>query len=198
MNVLTVNNTQFIIERCGLIPYCQVGNNKFKILLGLKSNYGKFYGDLGGGITRKETFLDGLVREVFEESSTLIFKDKDDILNRLPTSAMILYQTKNPKYAYIQYLVEVHYSTDYITRFLDHKITEHLEFRWFDVEDGVILNFDIKTQLDGSIKPLIEAVLSLLHDHLEDIILPPRNDPHDMKLRAELDHELDEYMSKRM
>jgi len=163
MNVLTVNNREFIIERCGLIPYCEISPNKFKILLGLKSNYGQFYGDLGGGVKKIETFHDGLVREVFEESSTLIFSDQDDILNRLPNSGMVLYETKNPKYAYIEYLVQVPYSTDYITRFLDHKIEEHLEFRWFDVEDGVILNFDIKTQLDGSIKPLIKAILSLLN-----------------------------------
>ena len=122
MNVLTVNNREFIIERCGLIPYCQIGPHKFKILLGLKSNYGKCYGDLGGGISMKETFLDGLVREVFEESSSLIFSNKDNILSRLPNSTMILYETKNPKYAYIQYLIKVPYSTNYITRFLDHKI----------------------------------------------------------------------------
>jgi hypothetical protein len=163
MNVLTVNNREYYIERCGLIPYCQLGPNEFKILLGLKSNYGKYYGDLGGGVKKIETFHDGLVREIFEESSTLIFSNKDDILNRLPNSGMVLYPTKNPKFAYIEYLVEVQYSTDYITRFLDHNIDEHLEFRWFDVVDGQIVNFDIKTQLDGSIKPLIKAILSLLN-----------------------------------
>ena len=163
MNVLNLNKREYLIERCGLIPYCQTGPNRFKILLGLKSNYGKYYGDLGGGIKKTESFIDGLLREVFEESSKLIFSNYDDILNRLPNSGMILYETKSRKSAFIEYLVEIPYSTDYITRFLDHKIEEHLEFRWFDIADGQIMNLDIKTQLDGSIKPLIKAILSLLN-----------------------------------
>lgn len=168
MNNIILDGQEFIVERCGIIPYCKINDHEYKILLGLKSNYGKYYGDLGGGIKKKETYLDGLIREIFEESSTLIFSNSIAILNGLFKSKVIIHQTNNRfvKSIFMEYLLPVPFSNNYITHFLDHDITEHLEFRWFDVkevnDEFTIVNFNIKRELDGSLKPLIKSILSSL------------------------------------
>ena len=81
---------------------------------------------------------------------------------------MIIHRTKDKqeKTVFIEYLTEIPYSHTYITKFLDCDIDEHIELRWFDVIDGKIVNFDIKTQLDGSIKPVINAILLSLKNKL--------------------------------
>ena len=164
MNTLILNNKVYFVRRCGMIPFCVTDNNQIKILLGLKSNCGECYGDFGGGISNKETYIDGLIREVFEESGTLLFSDIDSILNILPKSGMIMYETKDKtsNSVYIEYLVKITHSNYYITRFLDHNISEHVELRWFNVIDGQLTGLDIKKELDGSLKPTINAILSLL------------------------------------
>lgn len=164
MNILTVSNEEVFVIRCGIIPYCKINNNEYKILLGLKSNYGKYYGDLGGGIKRTETYIDGLWREVFEESSTLIFKDKDDFLRRLKESKSTIYRTKNKaiKTIYKEYLIEIPFSNNYSNDFLNYGIPEHLELRWFNVKNSKIVNFNIETQLDAPIRPLIYKILEKL------------------------------------
>jgi hypothetical protein len=178
MNKININNKEYTVERCGIIPYCKINNDEYKILLGLKSNYGKFYGDLGGGIKKTETYLDGLIREIFEESSRLIFPDVFAILNSLLKCKSIIHHTNsksrgmtselcnNSKSVFIEFLVPIPFSEKYITHFSDYKIQEHLEFRWFDVKrveyDYRIMNFNIKEQLDGSLKPLINKVLDSL------------------------------------
>lgn len=164
MNTLILDDKVYFVRRCGLIPFCVTNDNQIKILLGLKSNCGKYYSDFGGGIKAKETYTDGLIREVFEESETLLFSDVDSILNALPRSGMVMYKTKDETSdsIYIEYLVEITYSNDYITRFLDHNIKEHVEVRWFNIIDEQLIGLDIKKELDGSLKPTIDAILSLL------------------------------------
>ena len=164
MNTLILDDKVYFVRRCGMVPFCMTDTNQIKILLGLKSNCGECYGDFGGGISTKETYIDGLIREVFEESGTLLFQDVDSILKILPKSGMIMYNTKDKasNSVYIEYLVNISYSNYYITRFLDHKISEHVELRWFDVIDGQLTGLDIKKELDGSLKPTINGILSLL------------------------------------
>lgn len=151
------------VKRCGIIPYCEIDDNNYKILLGLKTNYGKCYGDIGGGIKKNESYLSGLIREIFEESSTLIFTDSADILDMLSLAKTVVYQTKNNSGLFLEFLVPIIYSEIYVTSFLDHDIKEHCELRWFDVK-RVNDKFEIinltKQELDGSIKPLIEQILA--------------------------------------
>ncbi len=168
MNKIVLGGQEFTVERCGIIPYCKINDNEYKILLGLKSNYGKYYGDLGGGIKNKETYLDGLIREIFEESSTLIFPNSIAIINGLFKSKVIIHQTNNrfAKTIFMEYLIPVPFSKNYTTHFLDHDITEHVELRWFDVKEVngkfTIVNFNIKEELDGGLKSLISQILSSL------------------------------------
>lgn len=159
-----LNDKFYTVKRCGIIPYCKVDAEKYKILLGLKTNYGRYYGDIGGGIKKNETYLNGLIREIFEESSTLIFTNKSEILDALSKSTTIFYHVKDGSSVLIEFLVPIDNCDTYITSFPNYNIKEHCEFRWFNVQkiggEFQIINFDIKQQLDGSIKPLINQILS--------------------------------------
>lgn len=168
MNKIILNEEEYSVERCGIIPYCKINDNEYKFLLGLKSNYGKYYGDFGGGIRKKESYIDGLIREVIEESSTLIFKDGLSIIKQIVTSKLIFHQTKNKfiKTLFIEFLVEIPFSKHYITDFPNYNLFhEHFEVRWIDVKkvgDEFIINLNIKEELDGSLKPLINQILTSL------------------------------------
>lgn len=63
-------------SRCGIIPYIQMmvdGQEKLYFLLAKDRETGEF-GDFGGGVKKKETSLEGGVRE-FDEESRGIFRD---------------------------------------------------------------------------------------------------------------------------
>jgi len=160
MNTITLNDKQYIVKRCGIILYHKIKEHEYKILLGLKRKYCR-YGDIGGGIKKNEKYINGLIREIQEESSNIIFENKREITKNIVNAKRIFYETKD-KGLYIEYLIECPYSTYYNTHFLDHKIDEHLEFRWFNIKNGKILDFDIKENLDGSLRPLIDNILLFL------------------------------------
>lgn len=72
--------------RCGIIPYIVVNNELY--FLCAVDNKSKDYSDFGGGVKRRETVLEGGIRE-FKEESISIFCCKDYLANSYSNTVAI-------------------------------------------------------------------------------------------------------------
>jgi len=170
MNKITLYGMEYKVVRCGFIPYIQINNDHFKFLMPHKRGYDVF-GDFGGGIHYYETYLQGLSREITEESSG-IFGDVDSFLKQSLDNArtqMMVYQTKHVKrQLFLEYLIDIKEDKDYISKFADAPPNEEHEYlKWIDIKRNVNGKFDftdiqIKIDLCGSLKPLITSILDKL------------------------------------
>ena len=158
------------VIRCGIIPYHKINDDHFIFLMGLKRNYKKYYGDFGGGIKKNEHYMNGLIRELEEESNG-IFGDEylfvQRMLNDLNTRE-ITYLTKSKTPAmYLEYLVYVDHD-DYPRKYIEAgNNNEHLFLQWLNVvrdENGEFRFLGNTGQyIDGSLKPLMKDILETLN-----------------------------------
>lgn len=168
-NPYIYENGIYYVSRCGIIPYCRINDNQFKLLMGRKRHWGSFLGDFGGGVKKHETWLQGLIREVDEESNNIFGPAKDFIeqaLCRISTKKMVLVSKRSPSIR-IEYLVEVNYNQNYISAFKNFGYNEEiLNLEWISVNKtkggNCHMPYLINNKLDGTIMPYVDQIL----DHL--------------------------------
>lgn len=156
------------VIRCGVIPYHKINNNHIILLMGFKRNYNKYYGDFGGGIGKNEYYINGLIRELTEESNGIFGNEEVFVRNMLNRDDTIeieyITKSKTPS-IYLEYLVNVK-PYDFPTWFEEGGYNnEHKYVKWIDVVK-INNHFTFKNitlnQIDGSIKPLVPEILSAL------------------------------------
>lgn len=124
------------VTRGGIIPFCKVNTHHFRILLGLKKNSRKYYGDFGGGIKKYETITEGITREVKEESGDLFDLNIEKMMDERLVP-ILLYKTKDrsfPTY-YVELLVPIAFDETLPEKFISLSIEhEHKYLRWIDIK----------------------------------------------------------------
>lgn len=161
-------DNDYKIIRCGVLPYHKINDHHILLLMGFKRNYGKSYGDFGGGIGKNEFYIDGLIRELEEESNGIFGHEKlfvDRFLLRDDTIE-IEYITKGKKPAmYLEFLVHVKLY-DFPTWYEEGGYNdEHQYVKWIDVvraDDHFEFKDINRNQIDGSLKPLMNDILLAL------------------------------------
>jgi hypothetical protein len=159
-------------ERCGIIPYAKIGNGHFRILLGMKSNYHMYFGDFGGGVKRYETPLTGLIREVHEESGSVLTDNVTKYIKTAidnPSTYMFTYKTKNRSPSlWIELMVKINYDNNLIDKFakdVNHD-KEHDYLQWIDIEKGNSNHLQMigisNDQVCACIRPFIPGMISIL------------------------------------
>lgn len=155
----------YCVTRCGIIPYASV-NGDIKLLMARKKHWGCFLGDFGGGIKKHESWLQGLTREIDEESNN-IFGSADDFLTKVLyklTTKKMIHITKSLKSVWIEFLVEIDYSEDYVNNFARFGNNEEiLRLKWLDLDKITDKQSEILgNKLDGTIIPFVHSIVEEL------------------------------------
>lgn len=173
------------VTRCGIIPYYQIDNDHFMLLMPFKRYYedynektfhsvkhllvqnGGAFGDFGGGIKTDESYLSGLIREVEEESNNIFGAASSFIKESLLSSRtqLLVYKAKSlQNKIYLEYLIDVKEDRDYVNKYQNNGTNDEHEYvKWQSVKrnhEGIFKFVDIhKKDIDKAIYPLFYEIL---------------------------------------
>lgn len=198
MNTIILDDgISYQVIRCGIIPYYQIDNDNFMLLMPYKRYYenydegtfrnvkhllnqnGGAFSDFGGGIRKNENYIQGLIREVEEESNN-IFDDVSSLINKSlkdSRTQMIIYKTKSPhNKIYLEYLIDIKEDKDYINKFKDNGINdEHEYIKWQSIkrdEKGNLHFLDLdKNIVDKAIYPIFFSIVNKLEHIKKKVII---------------------------
>jgi len=192
MNTIILDDgISYQVIRCGIIPYYQIDDDNFMLLMPFKRYYenydrktfndvkhlliqnGGAFSDFGGGIRSNENYIQGLTREVEEESNN-IFEDVSSLINKSledSRTQLLVYKTKSRhNKIYLEYLIDIKEDNDYINKFKNNGINdEHEYIKWQSVKrnkKGELEFIDIdKNMVDKAIYPIFFGIIDKL-DHI--------------------------------